>query len=44
MQVDWTGVLTPSLGIAEVMASGGTRTYPSLFLIMRFMAVIKRRS
>ena len=37
MQIDWNGVLFPSLGIAEVIVRGSLM-YVGLFLIMRFMA------
>ena len=37
MTVDWNGVFTPSLGIAELVLRG-TLMYLGLFIILRFMA------
>lgn len=37
MQVDWSSVLVPSLGIAEIVVRG-TMMYLGLFVVLRFMA------
>ena len=37
MQIDWSSVFIPSLGIAEVIVRG-TLMYLGLFVVLRFMA------